>query len=55
VFTGIMLVVTEAVILLSPAVTKPDATHPSLSWWVLFVGGAAYAVGGLIGAVALRP
>jgi hypothetical protein len=55
VFAGIMLVVTEAVILLSPAVTKPDATHPTLSWWVLFVGGAAYAVGGLIGSVALRP
>jgi uncharacterized membrane protein YoaT (DUF817 family) len=54
-FGGIMLIVTEAVILLSPAMNKPDAAHPTLSWWVLLVGGAAYAVGGLIGAVALRP
>jgi hypothetical protein len=54
-FAGVMLIVTEAVILLSPAMNKPDAAHPTLSWWVLFVGGAAYAVGGLIGAVALRP
>jgi hypothetical protein len=54
-FGGTMLIVTEAVILLSPAMNKPDAAHPTLSWWVLFVGGAAYAVGGLVGAVALRP
>lgn len=54
-FAGVMLLVTEAVILLSPAMTKPDATHPTHSWWVLLVGAAAYAVGGLIGSVALRP
>ncbi len=54
---GVLLVaITEAVIRLTPLVDQPPTGKAEISWWVLFAGGVAYAIGALISwAINWRP
>jgi hypothetical protein len=54
---GVLLVVAAvAVIRLSPLVVGSSSAQAGVSWWVLVLGGVAYALGGLVAwAVNWRP
>lgn len=47
-FAGAIVLTTLAVSFLNRFVLKRNPSEPAFSWWVIYLGGAAYAVGALV-------